>query len=110
MNTTIDLLWELTQPASNGVGMLLSLDKFTGTEVEPELDDEGKPYFTLAKLYEVLNVDRIEIVYVPDSELILVCDEEGLLRDSPSLNLMASILAQQQIVGNALLCHTSLIR
>jgi hypothetical protein len=40
----------------------------------------------------------------------LVCDEEGLLRDNPSLNRMASILAQQQIVGNALLCHTNLIR
>ena len=59
---TIDLLWELTEPATNKLGVLLRPDKFLGTEVQPELDDEGKPYFTLRKLYEVLDVDSIEIV------------------------------------------------
>ena len=106
---TIDLLWELTEPATNKLGVLLRPDKFLGTEVQPELDDEGKPYFTLRKLYEVLDVDSIEIVYIPNSELILVCDEEGLLKADPLMNRMASLLAEQQIVGNALLCHTKLI-
>ena len=107
---TIDLLWELTEPATNNLGVLLRPDKFLGTEVQPELDDEGKPYFTLRKLYEVLDVDSIEIVYIPNSELILVCDEEGLLKADPLMNRMASLLAEQQIVGNALLCHTELIK
>jgi hypothetical protein len=107
---TIDLLWELTTPATQKLGVLLRPDKFMGTEIQPELDDEGNPYFTLRKLYEVLDVDSIEIVNVPNSELILVCDEEGLLKAEPLLNRMASLLAEQQIVGNALLCHTDLIK
>ena len=107
---TIDLLWELTEPATNKLGVLLRPDKFLGTEVQPEIDEEGKPFFGLSKLYDVLDVDRIEIVYIPNSELILVCDEEGLLKAEPLLNRMASLLAEQQIVGNALLCHTDLIR
>ena len=107
---TIDLLWELTTPATQKLGVLLRPDKFMGTEIQPELDDEGYPYFTLRKLYEVLDVDSIEIVNVPNSELILVCDEEGLLKAEPLLNRMASLLAEQQIVGNALLCHTDLIK
>ena len=107
---TIDLLWELTEPATNKLGVLLRPDKFLGAEVQPELDDEGKPYFTLRKLYEILDVDSIEIVYIPNSELILVCDEEGLLKADPLMNRMASLLAEQQIVGNALLCHTELIK
>ena len=107
---TIDLLWELTEPATNKLGVLLRPDKFLGTEVQPELDDEGKPYFTLRKLYEVLDVDSIEIVYIPNSELILVCDEEGLLKADPLMNRMASLLAEHQIVGNVLLCHTEPIK
>ena len=107
---TIDLLWELTEPATNKLGVLLRPDKFLGTEVQPEVDEEGKPFFGLSKLYDVLDVDRIEIVYIPNSELILVCDEEGLLKAEPLLNRMASLLAEQHIVGNALLCHTDLIR
>ena len=107
---TIDLLWELTEPATNKLGVLLHPDKFLGIEIQPEVDEEGQPFFGLSKLYDVLDVDRIEIVYIPNSELILVCDEEGLLKAEPLLNRMASLLAEQQIVGNALLCHTDLIR
>jgi hypothetical protein len=107
---TIDLLWELTTPATNKLGVLLSPDKFLGTEVEPEIDEDGNPFFSLGKLYEVLDVDSIEIVYVPNSELILVCDEEGLFRNEPTINKMASVLAEQGIVGKVLLCHTDLIK
>lgn len=107
---TIDLLWELTTPATEKLGVLLRPEKFMGTEIQPELDEEGNPFFSLGKLYEVLDVDRIEIVYVPNSELILICDEEGLLKAEPLLNRMASLLAEQQIVGNALLCHTDLVK
>jgi len=48
----------------------------------------------------------IQVVYLSSHggvRYALVVDEEGLLRDVPAINVLATRLAQQQIVGTALL-------
>lgn len=109
MNTKLELLWELTQPANEKLGVLLQVEKFTGKNIQPKVDEEGS-YFDLEQLYSILECDCISIVNVPNSELILVCDEEGLFKQGATFNLMASTLAETPLVGNVLLCHTSLVR
>lgn len=46
-----------------------------------------------------------QIVCSPDRSLELWCDEEGLLVEEPKVNLKASILACQQIVGDVIVFH-----
>jgi hypothetical protein len=70
----------------------------TVTTVKPP-----KGSFTLEELQAAVG-GYIEVVRVPNSEnLILVVNEEGLLKKLP-LNEQATLLAQQPIVGDVVLC------
>lgn len=46
------------------------------TKISPK---DGK-YFSLKEMYEYCNCDLVEFVYLPENK-IMVCDEEGLLKD-----------------------------
>lgn len=59
------------------------------TNVKPE-----KKYFTLEELYKFTNCDIVEFVYLPNK--IMVCDEEGILRKNPKINLLATLIVSHQ--------------
>lgn len=44
-----------------------------------------------------------ELVVCPGGRVELWCDEEGLFVSEPILNVMASLLARRQIVGNVII-------
>ena len=46
----------------------------------------------------------IELVYLPNSDKLLVVDEEGLMKDYP-INQEASLLARQPIVGDVVVAN-----
>lgn len=72
------------------------------SEVWPRSTEEG---YSLRELYEHTRSEIVQIIRLPDG-WILVVDEEGLLNRKP-VNLYASMLAGQTIVGDALLCRES---
>lgn len=80
-------------------------------KIKPEKVVDGGVYFDINAVKETLDIDYFEIVDVPSNKnLILVCDEEGLLQENPVLNFTATILAKRQIVGNVMVCNTTRIR
>lgn len=72
--------------------------------------------FQLDQLYQLLSCEMIEIVRLPDSDIMII-DEEGKLRQKPP-NMQASLLAwgagsvavTDIIVGDALVCHTTQLK
>ena len=77
-----------------------TLIKLIGTDGEvKKITCVGKP---VLKQLQKLVGGFIEVVRVPGASMILVVNEEGLLHQMP-LNEKASALAQQPIVGPALL-------
>lgn len=77
----------------------------TTRAVSPE--DASKGY-TLEELCRLLGCEMIEIISAPHG-MILVVDEEGLLNRKP-LNVAASGLAGQPIVGDVLYCAAHHVR
>lgn len=68
--------------------------------------------FTLDEVYKLLDVQMIKVVRLK-ANLILICDEEGLLHKDPVVNREATRLYQESagtqsvgIVGNAILCSS----
>lgn len=68
---------------------------------------------TFKLLYERIGCDLVERVSVEAevskriAPMALWIDESGLLKDSPRINLRASILAGRELYGNAVLCGDS---
>lgn len=58
------------------------------TEVKPS---DGK-IFTLKEFYKHTNCDIVEFVYLPNDK-IMVCDEEGRLRQHPKINSLATLVS-----------------
>jgi len=77
--------------------------------IKPDRFIDGNWCFDIAKVKRELKINYIEIVYVPDTEYILICDEEALLVNEPTQNFLATILAGFPIYGNVLYCHTSAV-
>jgi hypothetical protein len=57
------------------------------TEVKPS----DEKIFTLKEFYKHTNCDIVEFVYLPNDKII-VCDEEGRLRQNPKINLLATLI------------------
>lgn len=82
-------------------------------EGKPEMIEFKGQTRNLDWYYEKIGCDWIELVRTPFDKKKLVIDEEGLLKDEPKTNMIASILYGaaihgQPIVGNAILCDTKL--
>ena len=60
------------------------------TEVKPS----DEKIFTLKEFYKHTNCDIVEFVYLPNDK-IMVCDEEGRLRQNPKINLLATLIVSQ---------------
>lgn len=69
-------------------------------DVEPENERKG---FQLNELYKLLNCDMVEIVHLPNREIMIV-DEEGWLKQNAEYNELASSIAGVDIAGRALVC------
>ena len=106
METKTDIIAMLNMVVSNEKGYILRAD---GSIKEYKFD--GKTY-DIQKIKELCNFDYIELVYLPN-DIIMIVDEEGLLKSKP-YNFVASVIYQGAyddgnlgIVGDAILCHTS---
>ena len=60
------------------------------TEVKPS----DEKIFTLKEFYKHTNCDIVEFVYLPNDK-IMVCDEEGRLRQNPKINLLATLIVSR---------------
>jgi len=80
---------------------MATIIKITG-EIENIEPSNGK-MFTLKELQKAVN-GYIQIVPV-DSDKLMVVDEEGLLKPNPQLNIEASKIAGQQIVGQVIIIN-----
>lgn len=73
------------------------------------------PSFQLQELYRLLQVRVIEIHPLNDN-MVMVCDEEGKLKDAPQFNLGGTIMYQacygdcDEIYGNVLICRSEEVR
>ena len=106
MQTKTDIIGMLNMVVSNEKGYRLSAD---GSIKEYKFDGET---YDIQKIKDLCNFDYIELVRLP-GDIILIADEEGLLR-SKEYNLLASIIYQEAynnrnlgIVGDVVICHTS---
>lgn len=84
---------------------------------EIEIEPSNGETFELQEMYGILKCDLIEIVTLANSEDILVIDEEGKFKADNPINERATriavrhygIIPSDVIVGNAILCHTSMV-
>lgn len=88
---------------------MAKLYKCDGTvkDVEPKNKKDG---FGLQELYNLIGCRLVELVYLPNDEIIIV-DEEGLVNNS-ELNVKITQIARQKsgyqytLFGNAILCKS----
>lgn len=82
-------------------------------EIEP-LNGET---FGLKEMYDAIKCDLIEVVTLQGTDDILVIDEEGKFNSGNTINEEATEIARRHhgiapydyIVGNAILCDTSMV-
>lgn len=74
----------------------------TEGEVITALPNNGAKSFTLEELQAYVG-GLAEFVRVQTKGVILIVNEEGMIHDLP-INPIATIIAQQPICGNALIC------
>lgn len=86
--------------------VILRADGSGPVSVAPKSARKG---YSLAELYEHTASSIVEIVPTRIAGLILVCDEEGQI-NRKSLNVRASFLAGQPIVGDVLVCNDSHVK
>ena len=101
--------------------LLLGCDDPQNPYALPQVVDPANPKkgFSLKELYALLGCDTIEVVYVGETDLILIIDENGKCTGDNAINRYATELwwkyepharNQDYIVGKAVLCHTSLLK
>ena len=82
----------------------------------PTVDDNGTMVYDLKAVKSACNFDYVEIVRLNDG-IILLCDEEGLLKGEPKVNTIATKLYQSAygtdqvgIVGDCVICNTKAVK
>lgn len=81
----------------------------------PTVDDNGTMVYDLKAVKSACNFDYVELVRLND-DMILICDEEGLLKGEPKVNTIATKLYQSAygtdqvgIVGDCVICNTKAV-
>jgi hypothetical protein len=98
----------ITHSVANDFGVCYMVDGDI-KKVKAEKFINGRYCFDMASVKKALDIDMFEIVYVPNTDYILICDEEALLKSDAIYNFTASMIAGQSIVGNVMICHTSMV-
>ena len=82
----------------------------------PTVDDNGTMVYDLKVVKSACNFDYVELVRLND-DMILLCDEEGLLKGEPKVNTIATKLYQSAygtnqvgIVGDCVICNTIAVK
>lgn len=82
----------------------------------PTVDDNGTMVYDLKAVKSACNFDYVELVRLNDG-MILLCDEEGLLKGEPKVNTIATKLYQSAygtdqvgIVGDCVICNTKAVK
>ena len=82
----------------------------------PTVDDNGTMVYDLKAVKSACNFDYVELVRLND-DMILLCDEEGLLKGEPKVNTIATKLYQSAygtdqvgIVGDCVICNTIAVK
>ena len=111
MQTQIDLIDVLDQVAENHKGFNITVDG----EITERPFDDGE-FYNIANIKKEFGWDYFEIVRLP-LDIIIIADEEGLLKNSAKINEIASRIYQSAvkhyqvgIVGNCVICHTSRVK
>lgn len=68
--------------------------------------------FSLEELYELIGCEMVEVVYLTDSGIMII-DEEGKQKKPIVMNRIATDIANLPgdiIVGNVVVCHTSMFK
>lgn len=82
---------------------LISVDG-TIKEIVPE---DAKKGFQLKELYELIGTDIIELIHLPNNEIMIV-DEEGTFKEPCIINEEATrLFGYYSIVGNVVVCKSS---
>lgn len=86
---------------------------------EIEITPKNGKNFGLQELYDLLDCDLVQVVYLGDDapNNIMIVDEESKLKEGAQLNLLGSVyfnhqfgMLADQIVGKAIMCHTSMFK
>jgi hypothetical protein len=102
------------EQVQSGKGFLI---KTNGDVVpfNPTVDDNGSMVYDLKAVKSACNFDYVEIVRLQD-DMILLCDEEGLCKANPVVNIIATKLYQSAyktnevgIIGDCVICHTKAV-
>ena len=102
------------EQVQSGKGFLI---KTNGDVVpfNPTVDDNGSMVYDLKAVKSACNFDYVEIVRLQD-DMILLCDEEGLCKANPVVNIIATKLYQNAyktnevgIIGDCVICHTKAV-
>ena len=111
MQTQIDLIEVLDQVVENHKGFNITVDG----EITERPFDDGE-FYNIANIKKEFGWDYFEIVRLP-LDIIIIADEEGLLKNSAKINEIASRIYQSAIkhdqvgiVGNCVICHTSRVK
>jgi|APGre2960657404_1045060.scaffolds.fasta_scaffold46357_3 hypothetical protein len=81
----------------------------------PTVEDNGNMVYDLNAVRSACNFDYVEIARLRD-DIILLCDEEGLCKANPVVNIIATKLFQNAIgservgiIGDCVICHTKAV-
>lgn len=82
----------------------------------PTVEHDGVMTYDLKAVKSACNFDYVELVRLQD-DVILLCDEEGLLKGEPKVNQIATKLYQSAygtdqvgIVGDCVICHNKAVK
>ena len=111
MQTKIDLIEILDQVAENHKGYNITVDG----EITERPFDDGE-FYNIQSIKKDMGWDYFEIVRLP-LDIIIIADEEGLLKNTATVNSIATRIYQEAyksnqvgIVGNCVICHTSRVK
>ena len=111
MQTKIDLIEILDQVTENHKGYNITVDG----EITERPFDDGE-FYNIQNIKKDMGWDYFEIVRLP-LDIIIIADEEGLLKNTATVNSIATRIYQGAcksnqvgIVGNCVICHTSRVK
>ena len=111
MQTKIDLIEILDQVTENHKGYNITVDG----EITERPFDDGE-FYNIQNIKKDMGWDYFEIVPLP-LDIIIIADEEGLLKNTATVNSIATRIYQgayksNQVgfVGNCVICHTSRVK
>lgn len=87
-------------------GKMIDANAYIHTDKAKRVEPAQPPYFSLEEVQKAVG-GYIEMVRLPHNNIMFV-DEEGVLKNKP-LNVAATQIAGQMIVGDAFVCGSNMV-